>query len=141
MTVENTLFKKRLSYLVTHESGQSKIQVYCLLSTNRRKFLKDIIVLLSEECITQHKPLVCDFKIRKVKDTRRNSVHRRKIWKLHDDSFKSDFRSYINKYRANSLKGPSVECYWNILKGALPEATEGYCRQTKTQLDIKSMVE
>lgn len=52
MTVENTLFKKRASHLVTNESGQSKIQVDLLLKRNQRNLLKDIIVLLSEQCIS-----------------------------------------------------------------------------------------
>ena len=50
-----------------------------------------------EEYITWHKPLVCDFKIRKVKDTRRKSAPRRKIWKAHEDNVKSDCRSYIKQ--------------------------------------------
>ena len=57
-----------LSHLVTYEPDSSKPQVsYCLV--NQRKFLKDLKVLLSEECIIQSKPLVCDFKIGKVKGT------------------------------------------------------------------------
>ena len=53
----NTLFKKRVSHLVTYESGPSKTQVgYCLVSRNKRKFLKDMIALPSENCISQHKP-------------------------------------------------------------------------------------
>lgn len=53
MTVENTLFKNRASHLVTNESGQSKIQVDFLQKrTLQRNLLKDIIVLLSEQCIT-----------------------------------------------------------------------------------------
>lgn len=42
---------------------------------------------------------------------------------------------------AYSLKGASVKRYWNILKGALPEATDGNCRQRKAQLNIKNMLE
>ena len=52
MAVENTLFRKRASHLVTNESGQSKIQVDFLQKRNQRNLLKDIIVLLSEQCIT-----------------------------------------------------------------------------------------
>ena len=101
--VGNTFFKKRVSHLVTHESRPSKTQLdYCLIRRNQRKFLKDMKVLPSEECITQYKPLVCDFKKRKVKDTRNKSATSRKIWKLHEKSVKNDFGSYINKYRASS---------------------------------------
>ena len=42
--------------------------------------------------------MVYDFKIRKVKDTRR------KIWELHENSIRNDFRSYINKKYSNALK-------------------------------------
>ena len=75
-----------------------------------------------EEYITQHKPLVCSFKIRKMKNIRRNFEPSRKIWKLHEDSVKGNFSSYVNKYGASSQKVASVEGYWNVLK-ALPEAT------------------
>ena len=67
-----------------------------------RDFLKDLEVVLSKECITQNKPLACDFKIRKVKDTRRKFEPRKKIGKLHEYSVNRDLRSYINQYRASS---------------------------------------
>ena len=78
MVLGNTLFKKRVSHLVTYESGISKTQVdYCLVRRNQQKFLKEISLT-----ITQHKPLVCDFNKRKLKDTRKKFVPRRKIRKL-----------------------------------------------------------
>ena len=105
MTVGNTLFKMRVSHLVTYEPGPYKRNVdHCLVKRKQRKFLKDIKVLPSEECITQRKPLVYDLKIIKVKDTRKMFVPRIKIWKLHEDSVNSDFSSYINKYRDSSQK-------------------------------------
>ena len=73
IVVGNTLFR-----------NSSKTQVdYWLLRRHQRKFSKDIKVLPSEECITQHKSFLCDFKTRKVKDTRIKFVPRRKIWKLY----------------------------------------------------------
>ena len=81
----------------------------CFIRKNQRKFFKDINILTSEECITQHKPLVCDFKLRKVEDTRRKFVPRKKSWNLDEDNTKSDIRSYINKYIASSQKDASVE--------------------------------
>ena len=43
----------------------------------------------------------------------------RKKWKIDEDSVKSDFRSHINKHRANSQKDTSVEVYQNDSKRAL----------------------
>ena len=42
--------------------------------------------------------MICDFKIRKVKDTRR------KIWELRENSIRNDFSSYISKKYGNALK-------------------------------------
>ena len=48
--------------------------------------------------LTQLKLLICNFKIRKVKDTRG------KIWYLHEDSIRNDVRSYIKKKHGGGLK-------------------------------------
>ena len=80
ITVENTLSNKRASYLVILQSDPSKTRFnYNLVRRKQRKFLKDINVLPSEDCITQHRPLVFDLNIRKVKDTREMLVPGRKM--------------------------------------------------------------
>ena len=109
MAVGNTLFKKRASHLVTYETGPSKTQVDYFLVRSNQKLLKDKKVLPSDDYLSQPKPLVCEFKIRKVKDPRRKFVPRRMIWKLHIGSLKNNFRSNMNRYRASSQKDASVE--------------------------------
>lgn len=66
-------------------------------------------------------------------------VPRRKIWKLHKDSLKNNYRS-SNRYRASSKKDASVEGYSNVriekrnrLKGAFLKATERSYGWTKDQ--------
>ena len=62
MTVRNTTFKNRASHLVNNVPGPSKTQAnYCLVRKDQRKD--------SDDCITQHRQLISDFKIRKVNDT------------------------------------------------------------------------
>ena len=109
MTLGNTLFKKSASHIVSYEPGISKALINFWLVI--RNFLKNIKVLPCEECSTQKKPLVCDFNIRKVKETRNKFVPRRKIWKLDEYSVKSDSKSYINKYIASSQKDTSDKHY------------------------------
>ena len=65
------------------------------------------------------------------KDIRRKFVPRKKMWKLHEDSEKSDFRSNVKKYRASSQKDAFDESYWKVLKEALREGTDKRCRWTK----------
>ena len=66
--------------------------------------MKDVKFLPSEKSITQQKSLVRDFKVRKVKDTRRSVVPRRKICKLYKGNINSDSRSYINNFSTNVKK-------------------------------------
>ena len=116
MAVGNTFFKKRASHLNTYESGPSKLYVHhCMPRGNQRKLLRDIKVLHNEECITQHKPVSCDYKMRKVTGNRRMFLPRRKIWKLLENGVKSDFRSYINNYGASSQEDTSVKVSGSIL--------------------------
>ena len=61
-----------------------------------KKVFERFRVLPSKVCITWHKPVVCDFKIKKFEA-------RKKIGTLHEDSVK-----YTNLYRA-SQKDASVE--------------------------------
>ena len=49
---------------------------------------------------------------------------RKKIWKLHEDSVKSDFSSYVNKYRNVSHVDASVQVYSDVLKASLLEAID-----------------
>ena len=127
MILGNTFFKNRASHLVlvTYEFDSSKTHVsYCLERRNQRKSLKDIKLLPRSLLLKHkllHKPLVYEFTIRKLKDTRRKLVSMRKTLRLHEDSVKSHLliKRQINKYRASSQKDDSVEGYWNILKGAL----------------------
>ena len=58
-----------------------------MLKRDQIKFTKDIkvsLILHIQVYITLHKPLVCDTKTRKVKDTKKTFVPRRKKWKLHE---------------------------------------------------------
>ena len=65
--------------------------------------------------------------MRKVKDTRRRFVPRRKICKLYEDSLKCDFRSYIHIRGTHKIsqKDASVDSYCKVLKGAQTRAVNG----------------
>ena len=131
--VGNTYFKKKDSHLVTFESGLARTQIdYFLFRQNQRKFLCDVKVIPSEECIAQHKPVVCVLKIKKLKTIKRKFVPRRKVWKLSEtavvDSFKSHLDTAIRQKDSSDL---SVEGRWKVLKEMLLEATDSSCGRTK----------
>lgn len=55
----------------------------------------DVKVIPSEECIAQHRPVICTLKIKKLRNIRRKFVPRRKIWKLDDVDVKENFKSCV----------------------------------------------
>ena len=60
--------------------------------------------------------MVCDLKIKDVKDSRRKTMPRIKICKLYEDSVIIDFSTYVNKYKDNIQEDISVEGSREVLK-------------------------
>ena len=61
------------------------------------------------ECIIQHWPLICDFNIRNVKDTKRKFTCKSNIWKLYEGSIRSDLSFYIKEFKENVKADATVE--------------------------------
>lgn len=60
--------------------------------------------------------MVCDLKIKDVKDSRRKTMPRIKICKLYEDSVIIDFSTYVNKYKDNIQEDISIEGSREVLK-------------------------
>ncbi|XP_046864746.1 uncharacterized protein LOC124459301 [Xenia sp. Carnegie-2017] len=118
MVVVNTWFIKEESKLVTYESGDSRTVVdYILVNEEERKNVKDAKVIAGEECVTQHKLLVMDWRIRKVKRRKVEGKGRLKLWKLRSNEGKQCFRDEIATL---NVEGETVEERWTCLeKGVL----------------------
>ena len=57
----NTWFQKEIAKLVTYESGGCKSQIdYILVRKSERSKVKDVKVIPNDECMSQHKLLVCN---------------------------------------------------------------------------------
>ena len=63
--IGNTFFVKRDSHLITYQSGNAKTQIdFILLRKRNLKMAKDIKVIPSEECVPQHKLLICELRLK-----------------------------------------------------------------------------
>ncbi|XP_046858770.1 uncharacterized protein LOC124452231 [Xenia sp. Carnegie-2017] len=110
MVVVNTWFIKEENKLVTYESGDSRTVVdYILVNEEERKNVKDAKVIAGEECLTQHKLLVMDWRIRKVKRRKVEGKGRLKLWKLRSNEGKQCFRDEIATL---NVEGETVEERW-----------------------------
>ena len=92
--------------------------------------MRDVKVIPNEECVTQHKLLVCDARIVKSEDRCKKFVPKRRLWKLQQadlpDTFYETFTGEMN-----DISGEQVGNIWSRLKQGLFSATEKTCEWRK----------
>ena len=78
LTIVNSLFKKKVDHLVTFRSGNAETQIdFFLTRVGTRGLCKDCKVIPSEQMGTQHRFLVMDVLIKRVKVKKRLVESRR----------------------------------------------------------------
>jgi tRNA(His) 5'-end guanylyltransferase len=87
----NTLFRKRVSHLVTFSSGQYCSQIDFILTRREdRHACLDCKVIPGECVVHQHKLVVADFRFRvRFQRSKRVQVPSTKWWKLKEDAAKT----------------------------------------------------
>jgi len=72
LTIVNSLFKKKVDHLATFRSGNTKTQIdFFLTRVGTRGLCKDCKVIPSEQLGTQHRLLIMDVDIKRVKVKKR----------------------------------------------------------------------
>ena len=90
--------------MITYESGDNKTQVdYILFRRSLRKNIRDVKVIPGEECLTQHRLLVCIFKIAAVRRVKRKFTPRLQTWKLRDLACAVDFEAKFKEKHSGGL--------------------------------------
>ena len=133
LSITNTFFKKPDSHTITYRSGDTRTQVdYILTRQSNLKHVLNVKVIGSEECVTQHKLLVCDLKIRSQHNMPRKLPPRRRMWRLKQvdvqDSYRNKVRELLN---SNEGAQQDMEQGWNVLKSSLLKACDDSCGWTK----------
>ena len=63
--VANDFVIGNTSHLITYQTGNAKTQIDFILMRKRNlKMAKDIKVIPSEECVPQHKHLICELRLK-----------------------------------------------------------------------------
>ena len=89
LVVGNTWFKKKSEHLVTYQSGNAATQIdFILYRRSFRKQVSNVKVILGEECASQQRLLVGDFRVSIPPQPKRKFVPRIKVWKLRDPESK-----------------------------------------------------
>ena len=94
---------------------------YLLVTKRVRKLLSDVKVISSEDIVIQHKQVVCDFKLKKVREVKRKFIPRRKIWILNNKQVNCEFGGQVNERVGTNTKlnSGSVEEQRKKLKDTL----------------------
>ena len=94
--VGNTFFVKRDSHLITYQSGNAKTQIdFILLRKRNLKMAKDIKVIPSEECVPQHKLLICELRLKTPKPHPKPFSPKLCYWKLKEPTVQEEYERGI----------------------------------------------
>ena len=90
MLLQNTWFKKnagRLMSLITYETAKCRTVIdYILIRKSDRKLIKDVKMILREQCIHNHRLIICVLDLKEGLNKRKKEfVKRCKVWKLRED--------------------------------------------------------
>ena len=154
--VTNTLFRKRVSHLVTFSSGQYCSQIDFILARREdRRACLDCKVIPGECVVPQHKLVVADFRFQvRFQRSKRVQAPRTKWWKLKEDVAKT-FKERVLKEGpwheggdANSMWMGMATCIrkvaleeFGVTKGGKREAKETWWWNEKVQKAIKEKKE
>ncbi|XP_047483276.1 craniofacial development protein 2-like [Penaeus chinensis] len=134
LRVVNTFFKKAERYKLTYRSGALEFQNdYILCRTNEKANIRNCKVTLGESVMSQHRPLICTLRGKKLDLKKLAGIPRTKWWKLADRNAQNEFASAaMEKNKKDKETG-----WWN-------EKVQQYIKikkETKKILDQENNVE
>ena len=131
--IVNTWFKKEVRKMITYETKACKTVIdFFLIRKSERKLVRDVKVV-HEECITQHKLLICVLDLKeKLVRSKVKFMKRCKVWKLKEAETESIFRQKVQARVAMSVGKPrDAEGVWKDLKECMLSEAIGVCGETK----------
>jgi len=132
LIVVNTWFTKGMAKRATYESGGRRTQIdYVLVRKSERGEVRNLNVIGYEECIPQHKLLVCVLVVKdQIRRCREKNVSRCRIWRLREASLRDRYMEEVqSKLAVKDVD--DVEGMWSKLKGSLLESADTVCGRTK----------
>ena len=131
LVVGNSVFEKQPKYLVTYQSGDVNTQIdFLLYRRSFRRHVTNVKVILGEECASQHRLLVRDFKVTAPCLAKRKFIPKVKLWKLRDPAKKEEYTKVFNA-KVCDTNSYGVEGKWKMLRDSLHEAAVQVCGVSK----------
>ena len=129
LCVANTWFRKGEKRKVTYSAGENETEIdFVLVGKGNRKFLRDVKVIPGE---LQHRLVVTDLVKKKVKKVvRKETIERRKVWKLKEDDTRARFKG-----RVGELVSADARDLCKCLKERVLKACDEVCGKKKGRRD------
>ena len=133
--VANTWFEKNEGRPITYEiPGKCRTVIdYILIRKSERKLIRDVKVIWHEQCIPNHKLIICALDLKKGLNKRKMAFRKRcKVWKLRDDVTAGIFKERVQTRAALVVEKPAgVEDVWKNFKECLIEDSVEVCGETR----------
>jgi hypothetical protein len=135
LTILNTCFDKPKRRRVTYVSGEGQTQIdYILVAQAERKNVRNVSVIANEECVTQHRLLVIDWRLKPLVHRLPVKLIRIKTWRLRENTVRKQFTEQVEKLSITKRQHlTNVENEWNQFKDTILTAAKQVCGETKTK--------
>ena len=95
--LDEYLFQKRKSRLITFRSGETETMIdYNLVNNKYRSSLKDVKVIPGEQIVSQHCLLLMDMVFKKKVRRKIKFRKKLKLWRLRESEVKDEFAEGVN---------------------------------------------
>ena len=133
LRVVNTMFKKEDRQKVTFKSGGVESQIdYMLVRPNENVMVTNCKVIPGEACLTQHRLVCSDIKVKGMKrHKRKKGVRKIKQWKLREETVRREFEEEVEKRMDGNKKG------WEGLRNSIVQAGRQVCGETTGQFRVR----
>ena len=133
LAIVNTWFKKEVRKMITYETKACKTVIdFFLIRKSERRLVRDVKVI-HEECIKQHKLLICVLDLKeKLVRSKVKFMKRCKVWKLKEAETEGIFRQRVQARVAMQVDKPrDAEDVWKDLKECILSEAISVCGETK----------
>ena len=89
--------------------------------------ISNVKVIVGEECATQNRLVVSDFKVCTHAHSKKRFVPCTKVWKLRDFGNQVEFPNFFNALIQGNETGKTLDERWKYLKNNLINATKQVC--------------
>lgn len=126
LRVANTIFRKAPEKLVTYKSGGVSTQLDLILWKPRKDIcMTNCKVIPGEECLTQHRLVRADFKLKYWKKKKWRGAKKIKTWRLRNPDVCQEF------YEEVLAQAASFDGTWEKAEAIMIEASEKTCGRTR----------